>query len=305
MVVTKTLTEEDVVGFMQDLSNWGRWGDDDELGTLNYITPERRRAAAAEVTLGRCVSLAHDINTQQQPNNPQPAIHLMLHSPYAPVDFLGLPIHGVSTTHIDALAHMHWEGSAYNGRPLSDLSHLGALSNDIVAWRDGIVARGVLLDIAAARGVPWLEAGTWVHAEDLEAAEQFGNVRLESGDIPIVRTGHWARMETEGWETPDIAGPGSVRTGLAADCLPWLHERQAAAYGGDCVERYPSGFNRVLAPLHMIGLVAMGLPLVDNVSVEPLSTVCEQEKRYSFQLIIAPLRIPGGTGSPVNPIAIF
>lgn len=304
MVDAQQLTDEEVIGFMTRLSNWGRWGKEDELGTLNFITPEKRVRAAREVQSGRCLSLAHDLNTHSQPNNPTPAVHLMLAG--GGMDFIGLAYHGLATTHLDAFCHIDWQGRMYNDRPFSEVTPAGAESNSVMSMADGIVTRGVFLDVAGTRGVPWLKLSEPVHAEDLEAAEAFGGIRVEEGDIPIVRVGQWARMENEGWEDADSYMPGkSGRTGLHADCLPWLHERRAAAYGGDCVEHYPSGYPSMFAPLHTIGLVAMGLPLLDHLSVEPLAQLCREEGRYSFQIVISTLRIPKGTGSPINPIAVF
>jgi kynurenine formamidase len=299
-----TPSENDVLGYMQELSNWGKWGPQDELGTLNYITPSKRISAAREVTAGRCLSLAHDLNDRVQPNNPRPILHMMLYGGGS--DYLGIACHGLATTHIDAFCHMNWQGKTYNGRPTSDIRSDGAHSNSVLPWCDGIVTRGVLLDVASARGVPWLDVGDPVRAADLEAAETFGDTKVEEGDIPIVRIGQWPRMEKSGWERSDISSPNHPgRGGLHADCLPWLHERRAAAYGGDCVEHYPSGYPQMFAPLHTIGLVAMGLPLLDNISVEPLAKACRELQKYSFQFVAAPLRIPRGTGSPINPVAIL
>jgi kynurenine formamidase len=301
MVTVPRVPEAEVLGYMETLSNWGRWGPDDELGTLNYITPQKRVAAAQGVRSGRTVSLAHDLNTQAQPNNPRPAIHLMLQGTRSiAMDFIGVAYHGLATSHIDAFSHVFWERQMYNGRPAREVTAQGAQRNSVLAWRDGIVSRGVLLDVAAAKGREWLDATEAVHVEDLEEAERFGGVRVEEGDILIMRVGQWPRMQAQGWETP-----GSPRPGLAADCLPWLHTRRVAAYGGDCFDAVPSGYEKMPMPLHTVGLVAMGLPLLDNLSVEPLAAACREEGRYHFLLTVAPLRIPGGTGSPVNPIAVF
>ena len=300
-MVTTRVSESDVLGYMDSLSNWGRWGADDELGTLNYITPQKRLAALAAVRSGRTVSLAHDLNTQTQSNNPRPAVHFMLQgSATSASDFIGVAYHGFAHSHIDALCHQFWNGKMYNGRAVEEVTPQGARVNSVHAWRDGIVSRGVLLDIAAAQGRDRLEREEAVHVEDLEAAERFGNVRVEEGDILLVRVGQWPRMQAQGWEAPF-----DPRTGLAADCLPWLHERRVAVYGGDCFDQFPSGYERVRMPLHSVGMVAMGLPLLDNMSVEPLAAACREEGHHDFLLTVAPLRIRGGTGSPANPIALL
>jgi kynurenine formamidase len=300
MVAAPRVSEAEVLGYMDQLSNWGRWGPDDELGTLNFITAQKRAAAAREVRSGRVVSLAHDLNTQTQPNNPRPAVHMMLQASGSSGDFIGVAYHGIATSHIDALCHIFWEGKMYNGRSSTEVTPQGALKNSVHAWRDGIVSRGVLLDVAGTQGRQWLEATDAIHVEDLEAAERAGGVRVEEGDILLVRTGQWARMQAEGWESF-----GMPRTGLAADCLPWLRERRIAVYGGDCFDATPSGYEKMRMPLHSVGIVAMGLPLLDNLSMEPLAVACREEGRHSFLLTVAPLRIRGGTGSPVNPIAMF
>jgi kynurenine formamidase len=297
------MPEDEVVALFTECSNRGRWGDDDELGTLNYITPAKRVQAAGLVRTGRFVSLGRDIDTVQSAVNPQPAIHQMLyynrHS-LTCVDSIALGIHGNATTHLDALGHIFWGERLYNGRQQADVvTPGGLLYANIMAQRDGIFTRGVLLDITAARGVAWLTPDQSVTPQDLEAAERAGGTRVEPGDAVVVHVGLEARERVEGPEDP------RVRAGLDAGAVRWLHQRQVAVFTGDCFERIPQPYRRVPLPLHQVGLVAMGLVLLDNPTLTELVRVCTSLRRAEFLLMAAPLRIPNGTGSPVNPIAGF
>jgi kynurenine formamidase len=297
------MPEDEVVALFTECSNQGRWGDDDELGTLNYITPAKRVQAAGLVRTGRFVSLGRDIDTVQSAVNPQPAIHQMLyynrHS-LTCVDSIALGIHGNATTHLDALGHIFWGERLYNGREQAVVvTPAGLLYANIMAQKDGIVTRGVLLDIAAARDVPWLTPDQSVTPQDLEAAERTSGVGVEPGDAVVVHIGLEARERVEGPEDP------KVRAGLDAGAVRWLHQRQVAVFTGDCFERIPQPYRRVPLPLHQVGLVAMGLVLLDNPTLTELVGVCHSLRRAAFLLMAAPLRIPNGTGSPVNPIAGF
>ena len=297
------MPENEVVELFTECSNRGRWGDDDELGTLNYITAEKRVQAAGLVRSGRFVSLGRDIDTVQSAVNPQPAIHQMLfynrHS-LTCVDSIALTIHGNATTHLDALGHIFWGERLYNGRRQADVvTPGGLLYANIMAQKEGIFTRGVLLDVAAARGVSWLTPDQSVTPKDLEAAEKANGSRVEPGDAVVVHVGLEARERAEGPEDP------RVRAGLDAAAVRWLHQRQVAVYTGDCFERIPQPYRRVPLPLHQVGLVAMGLVLLDNPVLTDLVQACKKMRRSDFLLMAAPLRIPNGTGSPVNPIAGF
>jgi kynurenine formamidase len=297
------IDEDEIVRLFEICSNKGRWGDDDQLGTLNYITPEKRRAAASLVRDGAVYSLARPLSTVQSKNNPRPLLHLMAyeqHHPISALDFLGIWTHGFAVTHLDAITHVYWNDQVYNGRRAAEVcTQEGLLFGSIEAQRDGIFTRGVLLDVAGARGVDWLPPTELLMPEDLEAAERFGNVHVESGDAVFVRVGVEAREAVEGPE--DL----SQRAGIGPECVRWLHEREVAVYSGDCVEKIPYPSTRVPLPLHMIGLVAMGLVLLDITDMEKLAGACQRHRRHEFLLTVAPLVVPRGTGSPVNPIAVF
>jgi kynurenine formamidase len=283
-------------------SNAGRWGGDDELGTLNLITPETRRRAARLVVDGVSVSLGADIDTVQRELNPHPAwhtMHLDRSLPYTAHDSLHLEIHGVGT-HLDALGHVYFDGTGYNGRSQDEvLGEDGLCSNSIHAMRDGIFTRGVLLDVAAAAGVQWLEEDRVVTVPDLVAAESLAGIRVESGDAVFVHTGLERRAGRR--DPADVV----ARAGLGLEAVCWLHERDVAVYAGDCVERLPISDQVLGLPLHQIGIAAMGLTLLDWPRLTDLLDACQQFGRSEFLLTVAPLRIRGGTGSPVNPIATF
>jgi len=287
-----------------ELNNAGRWGRDDELGTLNYITAQKRIAAASLVRTGRALSLARDLNTLQSPNNPSPVRHTMCyqaHYPIGAVDALTLDMHGFALTHLDAIAHVYRGDDIYNGRKAADIALATGLTfADMLAQKDGIFTRGVLLDIAAARGVKWLTPDDGVHAEDLDAAEKRQRVRVESGDCIFVYTGLQKRESAEG---PENLGQ---RVGIMPDAIKWMHSREISVYSGDCVDAFPNPYGaRYAIYFHAIALAAMGLILLDIPALEPLVELSKELGRSDFLVTMAPLRIKGGTGSPVNPIAVF
>jgi kynurenine formamidase len=297
------MTDDELTELFERCSNRGRWGADDELGTLNYITDEKRRAAAALVRTGRALSIGRDMSTVADRVNTDPVRHRMLYDqdpPVSALDSIELSTHGFALTHLDAITHVFWQGNAYNGKRAADvLSAKGLRSGSVYAQRNGIFTRGVLLDVAAARGVPYLLPGDTVTADDLTAAEQVSGVRVDSGDAVFVHIGLERREADQGTEDP------GTRAGLDADCLPWLHQREVAVYSGDCVERIPYPSKAVPLPLHQIGLVAMGLVLLDCPRLTDLVAACSDTGRNEFLLTVAPLRLPAATGSPANPLCVF
>ncbi|HEX3335663.1 MAG TPA: cyclase family protein [Jatrophihabitans sp.] len=329
--MTKTLqpTGAEVLGYFETLSNWGRWGADDQRGTLNLITAPKVQAAAATVQQGLAISCSRRLDMDALDPISKPHRYFTTsgegladedripHYAGAPArarwncaqEYIGLIYHGAAPTHLDALSHMFWDGRMYNDRPAALVSStMGATSNDVQACADGISTRGVLLDIPALHGVEWLEPGTGVGPDDLEAAERRQGVRVESGDAVLLRTGHVRRARAM---FPDRYAEGDwslTQAGWSASCLPWLHERGAALIGADNMQdQKPSGYEEqdLPVPVHAVGLVAMGLWLLDNCDLEQLAQACENASRWEFFLSITPLRMPGGTGSPVNPIAIL
>lgn len=306
------MTASEFDKLFQQVCNWGRWGPDDQLGTLHYISPTHVCNAATHVHSGRTVSLAVPINKVSGPDNPRPAFHYMVQTydtpaisePNFALDYLACEFHGDCHTHIDALCHIAYKGKLYNDKPLSLVTAKGPKSMDITAYAHGIVGRGVLLDIPRLRGVKWLEPGEAVTTEELEAAEKAQGVRLSEGDIFLFRTGHHRRrLELGPWNN---GYDGEGKAGLHSKTMLMLHERKVAAFlpDGDG-ETVPSNVDGVAYPVHALQICAMGMAACDSLQFEELIKVCEEERRWEFMVVAAPLRLPGGTGSLLNPIAIF
>jgi kynurenine formamidase len=300
----------------ESVKNWGKWGADDQLGTLNYITPDKVRAAAGLVRSGRRVSMEIPINKVAGPDNPNQAIHFVMQGHDIRVDtsgirfaldFLGMACHGDCHTHVDALCHLSYNGLTYNGKVAEEVvTSTGATTLDITSYRDGLVGRGVLLDIPRLRGVKWLEPGEAVTRQELEMAEKAEGVRLGEGDILVFRTGHHRRrLELGPWNN-NAPPEGEGKAGVHIDTIPWMHERKIAAFlpDGDG-ETVPSGVADVAYPIHPLQIVAMGMLASDSLQFEDLARACEEEGRHEFMVVGLPLQLPGGTGSPWNPIAIF
>ena len=310
MVATQGLTKSDVDKIAEQVRNWGRWGTEDEIGALNLIRDAKRVQAAALVKEGVAVSCALPLPVRPAVDNPTPVQHHMLRGGDAQpasgfggsADYFAISPHGFATTHLDALCHIFVDGKMYNGFGMEEVRTDGTGRNSIMAGQDGIVSRGVLLDIAALREVDWLEPSTTIGADELEAAEAAQGVTVEEGDILLIATGRDARREQVGVWDPRVDG----LAGLYADCLPWLHERGVAVLGCDGVsDAMPSGVDGWPMPMHQIAIVSMGLHLIDNMQLGRLSEACRERERWAFQLTLAPLRLERGTASPVNPIAIF
>jgi kynurenine formamidase len=297
------LTADDIQRYHRELSNWGRWGERDQLGTLNLVTPEKRRAAAALVGSGRAVGCARALDTVASADNDRPALHHMIGTASEGWggDWFGMAPHGYAVSHVDALCHIFHEERLYNGYEVERVTAHGARELGIQALRDGVVSRGVLLDAPRLRQERWLEPGEAIVPEDLDRMERDAGLRVEPGDVLLVRTGRWAlRAERGAWE------PHEHLAGLHASCLPWLHERGVAALGSDGVsDLVPSQVEDVRLPIHSVAIVAMGLHLLDNLELESLSAACVEEGRWAFLLTLAPLVIEGGTASPLNPIALL
>lgn len=312
----------DIPGYMTSLSNWGRWGDDDELGTLNLITPGRIAAAAGLVSAGRTVSCAWPVDPDV-PDVYGPPRRMFLMGgagpppePLAPsavprphrsvVEYVGLAFHGLTVTHLDAPSHVSWDGKIYNGRSAETVRHdLGACASAVTAAWQGITTRGVLLDVPAAHGTGRLEPGYAVQPGDIAACERRQNVTVRPGDAVLLYTG----ASLQAHQVGHPAGvPPEKMAGWGFSCLPWLRERDAAVAGCDGVnDVVPSGgggFGFDL-PLHLVGLVAMGLWLLDNCDLAGLAAACASLGRWEFMFSVLPLRLAGATGSPVNPVAVL
>lgn len=303
-------TTDELDRMFEELKNWGRWGTDDQRGALNHLTDERRAAAATLVRSGESVSLAHDLGSEPSPENPQPARHLMLAAGdaldangipgyQAARDHIALDVHGLSTTHVDALSHMFVRGEMFGGRPASEVRSDGARANTVMSMADGVVGRGVLLDVARALGRDFLDTGSVVTVADLQATEAAQGVAVGPGDVLLVRWGREARRRAR--RTFDGL------SGLHAECLPWLHRREVAVLGSDGIsDPMPFvGTPQWPFPVHQIGITAIGLHLVDNMALDALAGRCAAEGRWEFLFAMSPLRVPTATGCPVNPVAVL
>lgn len=295
VAVQARMGEEAEAGFRY-CSNWGRWGDRDEIGTLNLVTEAKRREAAGLVRSGRVYPLGKEVVLGGESGSQPGIFHRMtLGDGPAPSaqDVVAFGAHGYRVTHLDALGHEYLDGMAYNGRREDAVVSVeGLRSCSVGSVATGVFTRGILLDVAESMGVKALPEGFAIGAEHLERAETAGGAAVGAGDAVLVRSG----VESQGQEGQPGLSMGAVR---------WLKARDVALYGGDCIEYMPSGVTGLPMPLHQLGLVAMGLCLVDVVDVEVLRSACEREGRRDFLLVVAPLRLRGGTASPVNPLAVF
>lgn len=287
--------------WMKDISNWGRWGKDDQLGTLNLITTQKRKQAAQLVREGISVSLSMELETESNINNNQPFEHDLARSGQWTVDTYSINYHGYAHSHLDAQRHIAIDGKMYNGYPVENIETPGTGTMGIQHMKDGIFTRGILVDVPLLKGVEYLEPGTSITIEDLEAWEKKANINVQSGDILLIRTGRWAREKEKGvWKFDEHAA------GLHASAAKWLKERDVAVVGSDgSADVLPSGCDEQTHPLHQLVLIALGMPILDNLNLEDVAKVAQQYDRWEFLLVVAPMRIHGGTGSPVNPIATF
>jgi len=300
-------TKADFDRWMTQLSNWNRWGKDDQKGTVNLITPAKAKQAASLVKAGLTVSLEHPLNTMRAEDNGNPLTHTMTNTGENPVggayamDRYEISYHGYGHTHMDALGHAFLNGKMYNGYPQSSVTKEGASKNDIAAFQAGVVTRGIIVDIPRLKGVPFLEPGQAIYPEDLDAWEKKTGIKIGSGDAVFVRTGRWARRAAKGpWNA------GQTLAGLHVSVVPWLKARDVAILGGDgASDVLPSQVEGVSQPVHFLMLIALGSPLFDNCDLEAVADTAARLNRYEFMFSAAPLAVPGGTGSPINPIAIF
>src|SRR5262245_36463124 len=287
--------------WMQELSNWGRWGKDDQTGTINLITPARRKAAAALVKEGLSISLSRDTDTVKSADNPIPFGYQPVPNPMFGMDTYTMRYHNQSTTHLDSLSHMYIGGRMYNGFSQSEVTPAGAQKLAVTAFKSGIASRGILMDFARLKGVKYLENGTPILPADFEAWEKQAGIKVGPGDIVLVRTGHWVRRAEKG---PWYSETGSA--GMHPSCARWFKDRGVAMIGSETHgEVMPAPIAGAPFPLHQLLLVAMGMPMLDNADFDALADAAASRRRWEFFVTVSPLAVPGGTGSPVNPTAIF
>ncbi len=292
--------------WMTELSNWNRWGKDDERGTVNLMTDETRKRALATVKEGVTVSLSRDADPVKSADNGNPLALSMVATAADPDPFametLTITFHGSAYTHMDALSHMYYKGHTYNGVAKERVvSKAGAETLAITAFKRGFVGRGVLMDIPRLKGVAYLEPRTAITPADLDAWEKQAGLKVGSGDIVFFRTGRWARRAKVGpWDI------GTESAGLHPSVAQWLKARDVAIVGWDGHgEVMPTVAKGVDFPMHQLLLIAMGTPIFDNCDLEGLAEAAGSRNRWTFLLTASPLAVPHGTGSPLNPIATF
>ncbi len=293
-------TQDRVDAYFKELNNWGRWGNDDQRGTVNLVTPAKQQAAQALVKTGRTVSLARDVT-------PQP---VFMYSATFPskreradvvLDRFDMVYHGFWITHIDALCHVAWDGELYNGRPFGDsLSVAGATWCPIDPLFDGITTRGVLLDVAAGRKEGYVTVGKPVTPKELDETARHQGVRVEPGDVVVVRSGDEVFRKAH----PDWVPRVSPHPGLHVACLEWFREKDIAAISWDMMDERPIGYAGFGMGVHL-AIPFLGLALVDNTNPERLAVACKEMGLYEFLFTATPLRLVGSTGAPAHPLAIF
>lgn len=286
-------TPEEVEAWYTERRNWGRWGADDQLGAINLITPEKRTSAVALAKKGRTVSLSRVFEPEQQFIRTGGRDR----GGYV-IDYYGFIYHGRTVTHVDALCHMWDRDGMWNGRdPDAEIDTLGARFGDIAAWSGGIITRGVLIDVPRHRGEPHVTPEKPVHGWELQEIARSQGVDVTSGDALLVYSG------LEAYEAGGGGREGSERPGLHVSCVKFIRDRDVALLGWDLMDASASGYT-VPFPVHGV-LFNYGVALLDNALLGPLAAACAEEGRYEFMFMALPLRVARGTGSPVNPIAMF
>ena len=289
-------TQAEVEGWYRDLRNWGRWGPDDEAGAVNLITAEKRRGAASLVRNGRTVSLSrifeppqHFVRKNDRGNGAGSV-----------VDYYGFIYHGQTITHIDSLCHI-WEDAedgVWNGRhPDEAVDTHGASFGSVTAWENGIITRGVLLDVPRHRGTSHVTPDRPVHGWELAEIAQAQGVDVGPGDALLVHSGR------EAFQRAGNTIGGGDRPGLHASCAKFIRDRDVSLLGWDMMDARPNDYG-LAYPVHAV-LTYFGVALLDNALLEPIANACAEEGRHEFMFMALPLRVARGTGSPANPIAMF
>ena len=284
----------------QQVKNWGRWGADDELGAVNLITDAKRKQALKLAKLGLTVSLVHNPLTDKSDDNALPFEHTM--NAGFTTDTYRVSYHGYSHSHLDALCHILYKNQTYNGYTRDVVNTAkGCTKLGIQNLKQGLITRGVLLDIPRLKGLPYLEPGTAIYPEDVEAWEKMANVKVASGDVILLRTGRWARRAKVGpWPV------GRSAAGFHASIAPWIKARGVAIVGSDAAsEVTPTMVEGVNLPVHTLLITAMGINILDNQDLEQLAETAAKLKRWEFLITINPMPVTGGTGSPLNTLATF
>ena len=294
------LNAEEFDQLFHQVKNWGRWGAEDQLGSVNLITAAKRKQALSLAKTGQTVSLVHNPLTDKADDNTSPFEHTM--NPGFTTDTYKVAYHGYSHSHMDALCHILYKDQTYNGYARAVVNtDKGCTKLGIENLKQGLITRAILIDIPRLKGVPYLEPGTAIYQEDVEAWEKMAGVKIQSGDAILLRTGRWARREKVGpWAV------GRNAAGFHASIIPFIKQRGVAIVGSDdAAEVTPTLVQGVALPVHTLLITALGINILDNQDLETLSETCAKLKKWEFMLTINPMPITGGTGSPMNTIATF
>ena len=293
----------------ESIKTWNKYDSQTiERGALNYINKDVVKKAIATISTGEIVSMGLPWATESALDNPKPALHYMSEmgdtpneEPTANKDFIGIDYHDKAASHIDSMTHIAYRGVLFGGNKSNEVVNSKGSSWSTIDKLGPIVTRGVVLDAARFAGVDWLEPGTAVHAEDVLAYEKKYGFEIGVGDCVLLRNGHFARRSKLG-----IWDPSDLSAGFHVDVMELFKERKVSVIGadGDSDVR-PSPVPEVGSPIHVLALTALGIPLLDNLNLEAVAKKCADLNRWVFNIVISPLIIPRGTGSPVNPIAIF
>jgi kynurenine formamidase len=304
-----TVTPEEYLKWKDQFKTWGRWGADDQRGRTNLITAAKILSAVKLVKAGLVISIAHPVPQQADAEVPAGAVfHRTTNgiSATGTTDNYQVSYHGLALSHMDSFCHFFADGKMYNGFSVADniTPETGCKKDGVMVWKDGIVTRAVLYDMPQLKGVDWIEPGTPVTRADLEAWEKKSGVKAGPGDIILLYTGRWKRRAAKG------PVPGVV-AGYYADVVPWIHEREVSFIGHDFnIDWNPRpGWGPeqgiVANPIHIAVLNWMGVNIIENLDMEQAVVTARRLKRYEFMLTFAPIPVEGGTGSPINPLAVF
>jgi kynurenine formamidase len=289
----------------EEFRTWGRWGQGDNKGASNLITPEKVRSATALVQNGITVSLAPPVPQVAAADVPESGLFYRTTNRITDrntADTYQVSYHGLTVAHMDTWCHFFENGQMYNGIPVQGnlSSEEGCRQGSVMNWKDGVTTRAVLYDIAQLKGVDWVEPGEPITREDLEAWEEMSGVRAGPGDVVLLYTGRWKRrVEVGPWR--------DLVAGYYADTIPWMYERMPAFLGHDFnIDWSPRpGWEGVGNPIHNAALIWMGIGIVECLDLEQAVTTARELDRYEFLITFAPLPVEGGSGSPVNPLAVF
>ena len=305
MAERRTPTKAEIQSYMREHRNWGRWGDKSYAGTVNLITPEKRLSAISLVKSGRTVSLSRPMPVDPSPENERPVDHYTVRVDRpdgggSAMDYVGSYYHGYSVTHIDALCHSWDQDGMWDGRdPKEEVTFSGARYGSVDDWSEGLITRGVLLDVPKHRGKPYVTPEEPVQGWELDEIAKEEGITLEPGDAALVYSGReaYARDHDGVW------GGREERPGLHGSCLIFLRENDISILGWDMGDANPNEYDIPFIVHNAI--FAFGVVILDHPLLEPVARVCAEEGRYEFLLVISPLIVVGGTGSPVNPLAVF